>query len=136
MRRQNAAAVAATFALWDSAVLGNMAARRADAGPEVSVLGTDGNRPWAPHDEMFDMVTAGVPPMQVIVAAPATGPVSAHRRRRHAGIGQERRLHRARCQPARQHRQHAAHLGGVSARRGGESRAAGSVSSANCLRAD
>ena len=38
---------------------------------------------------------------------------------------QERRLHRARRQPARQHRQHAPHLGGVSARRGRESRAAG-----------
>ena len=37
------------------------------------VLGTDGNRPWAPHDEMFDMVAAGVPPMQVIVAATCNG---------------------------------------------------------------
>ena len=37
------------------------------------VLGTDGNRPWAPHDEMFDMVAAGVPPMQVIVAATRNG---------------------------------------------------------------
>jgi len=33
------------------------------------VLGTDGNRPWGPHEEMFDMVTAGMTPMQVIVAA-------------------------------------------------------------------
>jgi imidazolonepropionase-like amidohydrolase len=33
------------------------------------VLGTDGNRAWAPHDEMLDMVTAGMTPMQVIVAA-------------------------------------------------------------------
>jgi imidazolonepropionase-like amidohydrolase len=32
-------------------------------------LGTDGNRPWAVHDEMSDMVTAGMTPMQVIVAA-------------------------------------------------------------------
>jgi imidazolonepropionase-like amidohydrolase len=32
-------------------------------------LGTDGNRPWAPHEEMLDMVTAGMTPMQVIVAA-------------------------------------------------------------------
>jgi imidazolonepropionase-like amidohydrolase len=32
-------------------------------------LGTDGNRPWAPHDEMEDMVLAGMTPMQVIVAA-------------------------------------------------------------------
>jgi imidazolonepropionase-like amidohydrolase len=33
------------------------------------VLGTDGNRPWAPHEEMLDMVSAGMAPMQVIVAA-------------------------------------------------------------------
>ena len=32
-------------------------------------LGTDGNRPWGPHEEMVDMVTAGMTPMQVIVAA-------------------------------------------------------------------
>ena len=32
-------------------------------------LGTDGNRPWGPHEEMLDMVTAGMTPMQVIVAA-------------------------------------------------------------------
>jgi imidazolonepropionase-like amidohydrolase len=32
-------------------------------------MGTDGNRPWAPHEEMADMVTAGMTPMQVIVAA-------------------------------------------------------------------
>ena len=32
-------------------------------------LGTDGNRPWGPHDEMLDMVLAGMTPMQVIVAA-------------------------------------------------------------------
>ena len=33
------------------------------------VLGTDGNRPWGPHEEMLDMVMAGMAPMQVIVAA-------------------------------------------------------------------
>jgi imidazolonepropionase-like amidohydrolase len=33
------------------------------------VLGTDGNTPWAPHVEMADMVTAGMTPMQVIMAA-------------------------------------------------------------------
>jgi imidazolonepropionase-like amidohydrolase len=38
------------------------------AGARIT-LGTDGNRPWGPHDEMFDMVTAGMTPMQVIVAA-------------------------------------------------------------------
>jgi imidazolonepropionase-like amidohydrolase len=33
------------------------------------VLGTDGNRPYGPHEEMADLVTAGMTPMQVIVAA-------------------------------------------------------------------
>jgi imidazolonepropionase-like amidohydrolase len=33
------------------------------------VLGTDGNRPYGPHEEMLDMVIAGLTPMQVIVAA-------------------------------------------------------------------
>ena len=32
-------------------------------------LGTDGNTAWGPHDEMLDMVLAGMTPMQVIVAA-------------------------------------------------------------------
>jgi imidazolonepropionase-like amidohydrolase len=32
-------------------------------------LGTDGNTPWGPHDEMQDMLVAGMTPMQVIVAA-------------------------------------------------------------------
>jgi imidazolonepropionase-like amidohydrolase len=38
------------------------------AGVRVT-LGTDGNRPWGPHEEMLDMVLAGMTPMQVIVAA-------------------------------------------------------------------
>ena len=38
------------------------------AGVRIT-LGTDGNRPWAPHEEMEDMVIAGMTPMQVIVAA-------------------------------------------------------------------
>jgi len=38
------------------------------AGVRIT-LGTDGNRPWGPHDEMLDMVLAGMTPMQVIVAA-------------------------------------------------------------------
>jgi imidazolonepropionase-like amidohydrolase len=38
------------------------------AGARI-VLGTDGNRPWGPHEEMLDMVMAGMTPMQVIVAA-------------------------------------------------------------------
>ena len=38
------------------------------AGVRIT-LGTDGNRPWGPHDEMQDMVLAGMTPMQVIVSA-------------------------------------------------------------------
>jgi imidazolonepropionase-like amidohydrolase len=38
------------------------------AGVRIT-LGTDGNRPWGPHEEMSDMVLAGMTPMQVIVAA-------------------------------------------------------------------
>jgi imidazolonepropionase-like amidohydrolase len=38
------------------------------AGARIT-LGTDGNTPWGPHDEMQDMVMAGMTPMQVIVAA-------------------------------------------------------------------
>jgi imidazolonepropionase-like amidohydrolase len=38
------------------------------AGARIT-LGTDGNRPWGPHEEMRDMVIAGMTPMQVIVAA-------------------------------------------------------------------
>jgi len=37
------------------------------------VLGTDGNKPWGPHDEMQDMVVAGMTPAQVIVAATRNG---------------------------------------------------------------
>ena len=55
------------------------------------------------------------------------GRVPADGRRGHAGSGQERRLHRARCQPARRHHQHATHLVGVPARRGRGPRAAGAV---------
>jgi imidazolonepropionase-like amidohydrolase len=42
------------------------------AGVRIT-LGTDGNRPWGPHEEMADMVTAGMTPMQVIVAATRNG---------------------------------------------------------------
>ena len=38
------------------------------AGVRIT-LGTDGNRAWGPHEEMQDMVIAGMTPMQVIVAA-------------------------------------------------------------------
>jgi imidazolonepropionase-like amidohydrolase len=43
-------------------------ARLNKAGVRI-VLGTDGNRAWGPHEEMVDMVAAGMTPMQVIVAA-------------------------------------------------------------------
>jgi imidazolonepropionase-like amidohydrolase len=42
------------------------------AGVRIT-LGTDGNRPWGPHEEMEDMVIAGMTPMQVIVAATRNG---------------------------------------------------------------
>jgi imidazolonepropionase-like amidohydrolase len=45
----------------------NLAALHA-AGVRIG-LGTDGNAPWAAHLEMADMVAAGMPPDQVIVAA-------------------------------------------------------------------
>jgi imidazolonepropionase-like amidohydrolase len=38
------------------------------AGVRIA-MGTDGNRPWAAHLEIADMVAAGMTPMQVIVAA-------------------------------------------------------------------
>ena len=38
------------------------------AGVRIT-LGTDGNRAWGAHEEMEDMVAAGMTPMQVIVAA-------------------------------------------------------------------
>jgi imidazolonepropionase-like amidohydrolase len=43
-------------------------AKLSAAGVRIT-LGTDGNRPWGPHEEMLDMVLAGLTPMQVIVAA-------------------------------------------------------------------
>jgi imidazolonepropionase-like amidohydrolase len=46
--------------------------RLSDAGVTIAV-GTDGNTAWAPHVEMADMVTAGMTPMQVIVAATRNG---------------------------------------------------------------
>ncbi|MCC6889702.1 MAG: amidohydrolase family protein [Hyphomicrobiales bacterium] len=36
-------------------------------------MGTDGNRPWGAHEEMEDMVLAGMTPMEVIIAATRTG---------------------------------------------------------------
>jgi imidazolonepropionase-like amidohydrolase len=43
-------------------------ARMNAAGVRIT-LGTDGNRAWGPHEEMLDMVMAGMTPMQVIVAS-------------------------------------------------------------------
>jgi imidazolonepropionase-like amidohydrolase len=43
-------------------------ARLNAAGARIT-LGTDGNRAWGAHEEMQDMVAAGMTPMQVIVAA-------------------------------------------------------------------
>lgn len=42
------------------------------AGVRIT-MGTDGNRPWAPHEEMEDMVLAGMTPAQVIVASTRNG---------------------------------------------------------------
>lgn len=42
------------------------------AGVRIT-MGTDGNRPWGPHEEMEDMVLAGMTPAQVIVAASRNG---------------------------------------------------------------
>ena len=43
-------------------------ARLNAAGARIT-MGTDGNRPWGPHEEMLDMVMAGMSPMHVIIAA-------------------------------------------------------------------
>jgi imidazolonepropionase-like amidohydrolase len=43
--------------------------KRLNAAGVRITLGTDGNKAWAPHEEMEDMVLAGMTPMQVIVAA-------------------------------------------------------------------
>jgi imidazolonepropionase-like amidohydrolase len=37
------------------------------------VMGTDGNRPWGPHEEMEDMVLAGMTPAQVLIASTRNG---------------------------------------------------------------
>ncbi len=47
-------------------------AKLAKEGVRIT-MGTDGNRPWGPHDEMEDMVAAGMTPAQVIVAATRNG---------------------------------------------------------------
>lgn len=43
-----------------------------EAGVRIT-MGTDGNRPWGAHEEMEDMVLAGMSPAQVIVSATRNG---------------------------------------------------------------
>ena len=90
-------------------------------------FGTDGNAPWAPHVEMADMVAAGMTPMQVIEAATRNGRLPPHPRPRHRGGGQERRLHRARREPAGRHHQHPADFRGLPAGRRREALIAASL---------
>jgi imidazolonepropionase-like amidohydrolase len=47
-------------------------ARLSAAGARIT-MGTDGNRAWGAHEEIVDMVAAGMTPMQVIVAATRNG---------------------------------------------------------------
>jgi imidazolonepropionase-like amidohydrolase len=42
------------------------------AGVQIT-MGTDGNKAWGPHEEMEDMVLAGMLPMQVLVASTGNG---------------------------------------------------------------
>ena len=50
-------------------------AQRTPRGAGVKItMGTDGNRAWGPHEEMEDMVLAGMTTAQVLVAATRTGP--------------------------------------------------------------
>jgi imidazolonepropionase-like amidohydrolase len=44
------------------------------AGVRIT-MGTDGNRAWGPHEEMEDMVVAGMTPAQVLVSATRNGAV-------------------------------------------------------------
>ena len=102
-------------------------ARMNAAGVRI-VMGTDGNRPWGPHEEMEDMVLAGMTPMQVIVAATRNG--AEFLRIADAGTlagRKERRLHRARRQSAGRHQEHAEDFLGGAARRGRGPEQAGSV---------
>jgi len=46
--------------------------RMNQAGVRIT-MGTDGNKAWAPHEEMLDMVLAGMTPAQVVVAATRNG---------------------------------------------------------------
>jgi imidazolonepropionase-like amidohydrolase len=46
--------------------------KMSDAGVKIT-MGTDGNRAWGPHEEMHDMVLAGMTPAQVLVSATRNG---------------------------------------------------------------
>jgi imidazolonepropionase-like amidohydrolase len=47
--------------------------KRLNAAGVHMVMGTDGNKAWGAHEEMEDMVLAGMTPMQVIVASTRNG---------------------------------------------------------------
>jgi imidazolonepropionase-like amidohydrolase len=47
--------------------------KRLNAAGVRVVLGTDGNKPWGPHQQAEDMVLAGMTPMEVIVAGTKNG---------------------------------------------------------------
>lgn len=67
-KMQTAAAVARPEAQAAFAIQARNLARLHKAGVKIA-LGTDGNLAWSPHQEMADMVAAGMPPHAVIVAA-------------------------------------------------------------------
>jgi imidazolonepropionase-like amidohydrolase len=97
------------------------------AGVRIA-LATDGNIPWAVHDEMADMVAAGMTPGAGHRRSDAQlGRVPAALRHGNARGGQERRLHRARRQSAGRHHEHASHFFGRVARRGGRPQPAGAL---------
>ena len=103
------------------------------AGVKIGV-GTDGGGQqgdqfigWTMHAELENMVMAGIPPAQVLVAATRTSAeilglddLGNGRRR------QERRLRRPRREPARRHHEHEEDLERVSARSSRRSRKAAS----------
>ena len=47
--------------------------KRMNAAGVRITMGTDGNKAWGPHEEMLDMVLAGMTPAQVIVASTRNG---------------------------------------------------------------
>ena len=81
-------------------------------------MGTDGGSPPAAHQEMADMVTAGMTPVEVLVSATRNGapPPRPHRcgDRRDR---EDRGLPDPELEPARGHREHTGHRRGVPPRR-------------------